>query len=86
MRIWPKKFDIGAYTQILGTEGLYRPGEGRLLLRVVGHMHASGVYRELESGGGDRGLPLPWEQIRPGGECDRGACPPAPPAVCDVPG
>ena len=36
MRIWPKKFDIGAYTQILGTEGLYRPFLVSLGTTIVG--------------------------------------------------
>jgi len=36
MRIWPEKFDIGAYTQILGTEGLYRPFLVSLGTTIVG--------------------------------------------------
>jgi putative aldouronate transport system permease protein len=36
MRIWPQKFDIGAYTQILGTEGLYRPFLVSIGTTVVG--------------------------------------------------
>jgi putative aldouronate transport system permease protein len=36
MRIWPQKFDIGAYTQILGTEGLYRPFLVSLGTTIIG--------------------------------------------------
>jgi len=36
MRIWPQKFDLGAYEQILNTEGLYRPFIVSLLTTIIG--------------------------------------------------
>lgn len=36
IRLWPKVFDISAYTQILNTEGLYRPFIVSIFTTVIG--------------------------------------------------